>query len=197
MWALGTVKLSVIFFYRSIFRGRAFNLASWSMVCIVLSWFLGSFCAVAFQCGSQFFYLWSSAANVASHCTKGVAVSLGLSIPDVITDGLILAVPLYWVSDSRSAASQTSSRPADMETANVFLEETQCLWSFLFRCNVSNPRTDPDLWEPDLSLIQLFSTVVASIIRLVVYVIIYPSMHPCMLIALSSAKSSLSPQQAT
>lgn len=124
MWALGTVKLSVIFFYRSIFCGRAFNIASWSMICIVLSWFIGAFCAVAFQCGSQFPYLWSSAANIASHCTKGVAVSLGLSIPDVITDGLILAVPLYWVSDSPPAVGQTSSRSADMEAANVFLEET-------------------------------------------------------------------------
>ena len=113
------------------------------MVCIVLSWFLGAFCAVAFQCGSQFPYLWSSAANIASHCTKGVAVSLGLSIPDVITDGLILAVPLYWVSDFHSAVSQTSLHPADMETENVFLEETQCVWSFPFRGNVSNPGTDP------------------------------------------------------
>lgn len=97
IWAFGTVKLSVIFFYRSIFHGKAFNIASWSMVCIVVAWILGAFFAVAFQCGSDIPNLWSSAANIARHCTSGAAVGIGFSIPDVITDGLILAMPLYRV----------------------------------------------------------------------------------------------------
>ena len=107
IWALATVKLSVIFFYIGIFRGRAFNIASWTMVCIIVSWFLGCFCGAAFQCGSQFRYLWNSAASVASHCTKAFPGVLGFSISDVITDGLILAMPLYWVGSIRSAADQT------------------------------------------------------------------------------------------
>lgn len=68
------------------------------MVCIVVAWTLGAFFAVAFQCGSDISNLWSSAANVAHQCTSGAAVGIGFSIPDVITDGLILAMPLYWVS---------------------------------------------------------------------------------------------------
>ena len=135
--ALGTAKLSVIFFYRSIFRGRAFNIASWSMVCIVLSWLLGYLCAIAFQCGSRFPYIWSS---IASHCTKGAAVGLGFSIPDVLTDGLILAMPLYWVSDSRSAVSQTdlltSSRLGNCKC--LFGRNSVCVESFsLVQCEQS------------------------------------------------------------
>ena len=113
------------------------------MVCIVVSWFLGYFVAVTFQCGTHIPYLWSSSPSVASHCTKGASIGLGFSIPDVITDGLILAMPLYWVSDFRSIVSQTSSRPADLEIAIILLEESQCVWNFPFRCNVSNPWTDP------------------------------------------------------
>ena len=52
-------------------------------------------------------------------------------------------MPLYWVSDSRSAIGQVSLRPADLETANVFLEEAQCVWSLSLWCNVSNPWIDP------------------------------------------------------
>ena len=114
------------------------------MVYIVLSWFLGYFCAIVFQCATRFSYLWSSAPGIAGHCTKGAAVGLGFSTADVVTDGLILAMPLYWVRDSRSAVSQTCSLPADLEIANVFLEETQCVWSFSLWCNVSNPWIDPD-----------------------------------------------------
>lgn len=96
VWAFGTAKLSVIFFYRNIFSGHVFNIVSWSMVGVVIAWILGSFFALLFQCNHHISYLWTSAANVASHCTPGTAVGLGFSIPDVITDGLILAMPLYW-----------------------------------------------------------------------------------------------------
>lgn len=98
MWAFGAAKLSVIFFYRGIFRGRYFDLASWTMVGIVVAWTLGAFMAVTFQCGSHFTYLFTSAASIARHCSSGMAIGIGFAIPDVITDGLILAMPLYWVS---------------------------------------------------------------------------------------------------
>ena len=67
------------------------------MIIVVIAWTLGGFLAVALQCDSHINYLWSSAANVAAHCRRGTAIGLGYAIPDVITDGLILAMPLYWV----------------------------------------------------------------------------------------------------
>lgn len=75
------------------------------MLGIVIAWILGAFFAVVFQCADHFSLVTSSAASVASHCTKGSAVGLGFSIPDVITDSLILMMPLYWVSslDQRKA----------------------------------------------------------------------------------------------
>ena len=137
MWAFGTAKLSVIFFYRSIFRGRAFDIASWTMVGAVIAWTLGAFFAVAFQCGSHISNLWSSAANVERHCSSGAAVGIGFSIPDVITDGLILAMPLYWVSGLFPNRRSICSSSPDLEAKDVLLEESGCLRNLSFRCNVS------------------------------------------------------------
>ncbi len=127
MWALGTAKLSVIFFYRSIFRGKAFNIASWTMVGVVMAWIFGAFFAVAFQCGNQFLLLWSSAASVASHCSKGSAVALGFSVPDVITDFLILTLPLYWVSNSQ----QWWARDAYLARLGNYICPSGGRWVFL------------------------------------------------------------------
>ena len=75
------------------------------MLGTVIAWTLGAFFAVLFQCADHFPLVTSSAASVASHCAKGSAVGLGFSIPDVITDCLILMMPLYWVNslDQRNA----------------------------------------------------------------------------------------------
>lgn len=98
MLALGTAKLSVIFFYRSIFYGKTFNIVSWTMVGVIIAWTLGSLCRLAFQCDDHIHLLWSSAASIARYCNKGSASALGFSIPDVITDGLIFMMPLHWVT---------------------------------------------------------------------------------------------------
>lgn len=57
VWAFGTAKLSVIFFYRNIFSGHVFNIVSWSMVGVVIAWILGSFFALLFQCNHHISYL--------------------------------------------------------------------------------------------------------------------------------------------
>ena len=95
--ALFLAKLSVLFFYRRIFCGKPFDIMSWTLIGIVILWFVGSWPSTIFQCGIHFTYLWSSAENVAEHCARGTAIAFGLSVPDVVTDIMILSLPVYWV----------------------------------------------------------------------------------------------------
>ena len=69
--------------------------------------------------------------------TAGSAVGMGFSVPDVLTDILILAMPLYWVSRDFTQFFQGGSRPLDVQIAHVLLEEGQCLRGLSFRWDVS------------------------------------------------------------
>ena len=94
----GGAKLSVLFFYRSIFRGRRFDIASWTLIVICGLWTLFSFLFGILQCGSHVDYLWGSAAEIASKCFDGWKSALPSVIVDVSTDLMILILPLFWVS---------------------------------------------------------------------------------------------------
>ena len=91
---LGTIKLSVIFFYRRIFRGTAFNYYSKGMIAVISAWSIAFFFTVFFECGTHFEYLWSTLFNLVTHCTKVLMYLKAYAILDVITDGLILAMPI-------------------------------------------------------------------------------------------------------
>ena len=96
---------------------------SWTMVAVVIAWILGGFFAFVFQCGHTIPNLWTSAANVASHCSSGAAIGLGFAIPDFITDGFILAMPLYWVCGLHLYGIQCANFGVDFAIADVLLEE--------------------------------------------------------------------------
>ena len=91
---LGTIKLSVLFFYRRIFRGKAFDYYSRGIIAIVVAWTIAFFFTVLFECGTKFEYLWSTLSDLLTHCTNGVMYLKAYAISDVITDGLILATPI-------------------------------------------------------------------------------------------------------
>lgn len=91
---LGTIKLSVMFFYRRIFRGKAFNYYSKGMIALVSAWSTAFFFTVFFECGAHFNYLWSTLFNLLTHCTNDVMYLKAYAISDVITDGLILTTPI-------------------------------------------------------------------------------------------------------
>lgn len=104
LWTLGLSKLSVVFFYRSIFAVYpAFHIISIVMITIVVLWVLGGFFAVAFQCGTRITLLWASAKTTGIYCKSGKHVAFGFSIPDVIIDLVILCMPIYWVGYHRPA----------------------------------------------------------------------------------------------
>ena len=91
---LGTIKLSVIAFYRRIFCGRIFDYYSKGMIIVVISWTIAFFLSVLFECKTHFEYLWSTLLNLVTHCIDEEIFFKAYAISDVIVDGLILATPI-------------------------------------------------------------------------------------------------------
>ena len=75
MWAfnllqvlkLGAIKLSVVFFYKRIFRGKAFEICSKSIIIIISVWTASFFFTIMFECGTGFKYLWSTLLDILTH----------------------------------------------------------------------------------------------------------------------------------
>ena len=91
--SFGAVKMSVICFYRRIFRGKLFDVASKALMGVVALWTVAFFFVVLFQCGTDFGALWSTLFDFVTHCLPDVVYLEGNSISDIITDVLILLLP--------------------------------------------------------------------------------------------------------
>ncbi|TVY83828.1 hypothetical protein LSUE1_G001333 [Lachnellula suecica] len=96
--AFGTAKLSVIFFYRRIFRGSVFNALTIAMAVIVSIWTVGFFFAILFRCGTKFWALWAPLKFLLTNCYSSTPMFQAFTISDVITDVMILLIPMYWTS---------------------------------------------------------------------------------------------------
>lgn len=96
--ALGSIKLSFMFFYRRVFRigdSKAFDRVMFSMVAIIVFWTASFFFSFMFECGTHFNYIWAKFEN---RCVKGVKLQVGFAVSDFITDSIVLAFPLPFVS---------------------------------------------------------------------------------------------------
>ena len=94
VFILGGMKLSVIFFYRRLFRGKVFDLYSKGMVAVVGAWITAFFFTTLLECGTKFGYLWSTLSNHLSHCIDSMTYQTAYATSDIITDILILATPI-------------------------------------------------------------------------------------------------------
>lgn len=98
--AFGLVKLSILYFYRRVFTSRTFNILSTVLIMLVSVWTVGFFFAYMFRCGTKFWALWALWAPLMyliEHCYDSKPFFYALGISDVVTDGLILSLPWYWV----------------------------------------------------------------------------------------------------
>jgi hypothetical protein len=98
--AFGTAKLSVLFMYRRIFgaSSETFKWLALAMMIVVGVWMLGFFFAILFRCGNQFWALWAPLKYLLANCYQSTPMFQAFTISDVITDVLILTMPVYWVS---------------------------------------------------------------------------------------------------
>lgn len=94
---LGTIKLSVILFYRRAFRGSTFDYYSKGMLAIAMVWTIAFFFSCLFECKTHFDYVWSTLLNLVTHCFDEEKFFEAYAISDVILDVLILAVPIPMV----------------------------------------------------------------------------------------------------
>ena len=100
VWAFGAIKLSVIFFYRKIFRGKLFDISSKVLIGIVICWTLAFFFTNLFQCGTDFSAIYSTLHNYLTHCTGDLIYQKAFLYSDVFTDAFILAMPVPLVYSS-------------------------------------------------------------------------------------------------
>ncbi|KAI0189472.1 hypothetical protein F4808DRAFT_445380 [Astrocystis sublimbata] len=95
--AFGLVKLSILFFYRRIFFTRTFRILTSIMITVVCVWTVGFFFAYLFRCDTNFWALWAPLKFLIQYCYDSKPYFYTLAISDVVTDFLILGLPLFWV----------------------------------------------------------------------------------------------------
>lgn len=97
--AIGLIRLTFVFLYRRIFRGKWFSIINWTLFGIIIAWMITFVFATLFQCGTHFWAFWGSQLDFATYCPTDFEVNAGLSMSDVIIDIFILILPVKPVLD--------------------------------------------------------------------------------------------------
>ena len=89
----GLTKLSVLLFYKRVFRGNTFNVAVWSMIAIVSVWTIAFFFSNLLQC-YPIWVNWESSGGLIDYCINTNMMYLAQAWTDVLTDTMILSLPI-------------------------------------------------------------------------------------------------------
>lgn len=100
--ALALIKVSILLFYRRIFLGRAFNVASWVLIGVGVAWGFAFFIVQFAACGTSLAAEWSSLAALKGKCVNTFDVFIFLSAFDVALDLAILLIPIPLVRKPRN-----------------------------------------------------------------------------------------------
>lgn len=92
--ALAVTKLSVLILYRRVFITQAFRISTWILGVVVLLWWIGTFFADVFIC-IPVERNWNP--SIAGHCGNKQLVGIITPIPWIVTDLIILLMPLPMV----------------------------------------------------------------------------------------------------
>lgn len=74
------------------------------MIAVVTSWMIGYFFTLLFLCGTNFKAYWTSSETEEEDCLPTAPVHLGYAISDVITDILVILLPITEVCTQSSKA---------------------------------------------------------------------------------------------
>lgn len=88
------IKASVLFFYRRIFQGETFLKANTAMFCVIFCWTVGFFFSNLLQCWPININWNSQGGTSIQRCIHENEMYLAQAYSDVITDLMILALPL-------------------------------------------------------------------------------------------------------
>ncbi|KAI9792921.1 MAG: hypothetical protein M1816_001243 [Peltula sp. TS41687] len=95
--ALGFIKLSILFLYRRIFRGRVFEITSRIAIGFTIAWTVAFLVAYLSACGTNFWAYYSSLAALQENCVDTFKLMLTLAVTDVMVDLFILGIPIPFV----------------------------------------------------------------------------------------------------
>ena len=98
--SLGLVKTSFILLYRRIFTKSTapiFNWITWSILFLIVGWTIGFFFSIVFICGTDFSAYWTSTVVEKAHCVDTSMLHNAFAISDVVTDAIIITLPLPMV----------------------------------------------------------------------------------------------------
>lgn len=97
--ALGLLKLSICFFYRRIFCGRKFVIASRLVIGVIVLWTTAFSIAIATACGTHFDANWASLGVLKEQCVDTFRLLLTYTITDVAVDFVLIIIPIPLVGD--------------------------------------------------------------------------------------------------
>ena len=100
--ALATIKLSILFFYRRIFRGRAFDIASWVLIGVVGAWAVTFVIAILAACGTSIAANFQTLGALKEECVDTFDILIALAVSDVVVDLAVLFMPIPLVSSLNS-----------------------------------------------------------------------------------------------
>lgn len=89
----GLTKLSVLLFYKRVFRGNTFNAAVWTMISIIGVWSVAFFFANLLQC-YPISTNWEASGGQVTSCINTNMMYLAQAWTDVLTDLMILSLPI-------------------------------------------------------------------------------------------------------
>ena len=101
MIAYGSIKLSIIFFYRRIFvpqRGTVFDIVCTVTIVVVFLWTLAFILMIIFPCGALLWPNWGSTGDQLALCPIIFTSEYGLVVSDLILDFWVILLPLPLVS---------------------------------------------------------------------------------------------------
>ena len=143
--AFGVIKLSITFFYRRIFvtaRGTIFDWVTRAAIAIVILWTIGCLISFLLSCGTHLSANWGSVQDGLTYCGPSANVDSAFVVSDLITDVMVLCLPLPVVS-TRSRGSYTDiAKVVDLEPANDDGKETDSYRYFSNRRSVSGHSSD-------------------------------------------------------
>ena len=101
IFAFGLIKLSIIFLYRRLFvtrRGTYFDWITKISISVVLLWTISFFFGFIFGCGTHFSAEWGSFRDYHMYCGVVIDLMNPLVVSDLVSDVMILCLPLPVVS---------------------------------------------------------------------------------------------------
>lgn len=99
--AFGIIKLSITFYYRRIFvtkKGSLFDWITKAALAIEVLWTIGCLFGFIFSCGTHIYANWSSVQDGLLYCGPSANVNSAFVVSDLITDVMVLCLPLPVVS---------------------------------------------------------------------------------------------------